>query len=216
VKNSYFTLRRPHPLLQGLDGTPRVVAASQQIHVRAHDKTLQPLTLVPSYPDLPMERMVMVEPETAIPAVFCRSFGQGRVVYFPSNIDATFWDLLVGDHLVLLANAVAWAADEPPPLAVAGPGLLDIALWRQEHSLAAHLVNLSNPMTMKGPFREILPIGPFEVRIRLPHGVTPRAVHLLEAAGPADYRLDAEAVVVSVPRVALHEVIAVDLSPVNG
>jgi hypothetical protein len=210
VKNSYFTLRRPHPLLKGLEGTPRVVATSQQIRVAPHDKTLQPLTLVPSYPDLPMERLVMAEPETAIPAVFCRSFGNGRVVYFPSNLDATFWDILVGDHLALLANAVEWAADEPAPMSVTGAGLIDVAYWRQEKSLTAHLVNLTNPMALKGPVREIIPAGPFEVSLRLPAGGTPRAVTLLEHGRPADFRCVADRLVVHVPRVGLHEVVAVD------
>jgi hypothetical protein len=211
VKNSYLTLRRPHPLLAGIEGTPRVVATSQQIHVRPHDKQLQPLTLVPSYPDLPMERLVMTEPETAIPAVFCRTVGKGRVVYFPSNLDATFWDLLVGDHLMLLKNAVEWAADEPPPLTVSGPGVVDLAYWRQEKSLTVHLVNLTNPMMLKGPLREILPAGPFEVSLRLPPGAVPRVVTLLESGTPAAYRRDGDRLIVTVPRVALHEVVAVEL-----
>jgi hypothetical protein len=204
-------LRRPHPLLAGIEGTPRVVATSQQIHVRPHDKQLQPLTLVPSYPDLPMERLVMTEPETTIPAVFCRTVGKGRVVYFPSNLDATFWDLLVGDHLMLLKNAVEWAANEPPPLTVSGPGVVDLAYWRQEKSLTAHLVNLTNPMMLKGPLREILPAGPFEVTLRLPPGAEPRAVSLLESGKPATYRRDGDRLIVTVPRVALHEVVAVEL-----
>ena len=45
--------------------------------------------------------------------VFCREVGKGRVVYFPMDIDRTFWEVLAADHLVLLKNAVEWAADEP-------------------------------------------------------------------------------------------------------
>lgn len=208
VKNSYLTPRGPHPLVKGLEDAPRVIGTSQRLHVTPHDNGLNPLTLVPSYPDLPMERDYTLTPATDIPAVFCRSFGKGRVVYFPSNIDATFWDLLVGDHLALLANAIAWAADEPQPLMVTGPGLIDVAYWRQAHSLAAHLVNLTNPMALKGPFREILPIGPFEVRLQ--STVTPQAVRLLEADTPADWRRDGDMLIVRVPRVALHEVVAID------
>ncbi len=212
VKNSFFTVRPPHPLVRGLEDTPRVVATSQRIHVAPHDNTLQPLTLVPSYPDLPMERLVMVEPETAIPTVFCRAFGKGRVVYFPSNLDGMFWDRMLGDHLTLLANAVAWAADEPSPLTVTGAGLIDVAYWRQEKSLAVHLVNMTNPMALKGPLREIIPAGPFEVSLRLPAGSTPHAVTLLESGEPADTRRDGDRLVVQVPRISLHEVVAVDLA----
>ncbi len=213
VKNSYLTLRPPHPLLRGLEDAPRVVAPSQQLHVMAHRSGLQPLTLVPSYPDLPMERLYTLEPETTIPAVFCQTVGKGRVVYFPSNLDRIFWDILQGDHLALLRNAVEWAADESAPLIVTGPGLLDIAYWRQETSLTAHLLNLTNPMALKGPFREIIPMGPFEVSLRLPAGTAPKAVRLLDAGLAAQYRRDGDRLIVAVPQVALHEIVTVDLAP---
>ena len=170
-----------------------------------------PLTLVPSYPDLPMERAYAIQAETDIPMAFCRTVDKGRVVYLPMNLDTTFWDVLSADHLLLLRNAVEWAADEPAPLTVAGPGFLDVATWRQEHSLAIHLVNMTNPMAMKGPYREIIPAGPFAVSLRLPPGASPATVKLLESGAPAQYRRDGDRLVVDVPRIALHEVVAVDL-----
>ena len=39
--------------------------------------------------------------------------GKGRVVYFPWDIDRTFWEVLAVDHGKLLRNAVDWAANEP-------------------------------------------------------------------------------------------------------
>ena len=36
--------------------------------------------------------------------------------------------------------------------------------------MTVHLVNLTNPMMMKGPFRELVAAGPFEVTVRLPAG----------------------------------------------
>ena len=48
--------------------------------------------------------------------------GKGRVVYFPWDIDRTFWEVLSPDHGKLLRNAVDWAANEPRPVTVTGPG----------------------------------------------------------------------------------------------
>ena len=113
MKNSYLTPRHPHPLTRGLEDAPRIIAATQQITVKPHDAATQPLTLVPSYPDLPMERVFPLTPNRPTsPMVFCREVGKGRVVYFPMDIDRTFWEVLAPDHLVLLKNAVDWAADE--------------------------------------------------------------------------------------------------------
>jgi hypothetical protein len=211
VKNSYLTPRHPHPLTHGLEDAPRIIGATQQITVRPHDAAKQPLTLIPSYPDLPMERVFAEKEETDIPMVFCRTVGKGRVVYFPMDLDRTFWEVLAPDHLVLLANAVAWAADETPPMMVTGPGLLDIAYWRQAGSLAAHLVNMNNPMMMKGPYREIMPAGPYTVSLALPAGAKVAAVRLLESGAVPKTARDGNRLVVEVPRIALHEVVAVDL-----
>jgi hypothetical protein len=212
VKNSYLTPRPPHALVRGLENAPRIIAAVEQVHVTAHEKTLQPLTLVPSYPDLPMERAYTTTETTGIPMAFCREVGKGRVVYFPMDIDRTFWEVLSGDHLLLLRNAVEWAMGGDQPLAVTGPGLVDLAYWRQEKSLAVHLVNLTNPMTMRTAIREILPMGPYRVTLKLPAGAEPASVKLLESGKPAQYSRQGNTLSVEIPSVALHEVIAVDLA----
>jgi hypothetical protein len=211
VKNSYLTPRHPHPLTRGLEDAPRIIAATQQLTVRSHDSTKPPLTLIPSYPDLPMERVYAAQEETNIAMAYCREVGKGRVVYFPMDLDRTFWEVLAPDHLVLLANAVTWAADERPPMMVTGPGMLDIAYWRQKNSLAAHLVNMNNPMMMKGPYREIMPAGPYTVTLGIPAGAKLGAVKLLESGAVPKTSRDGNRVVVEVPGIRLHEVVAVDL-----
>jgi hypothetical protein len=96
-------------------------------------------------------------------------------------------------------------------MTVKGPGMVDVSYWRQKDSVTAHLVNLTNPMAMKGYMREILPMGPYSVSLELPPGRTVKAVRLLEAGTPANTRNEAGRVVVEVPRITVHEVIAVDL-----
>ena len=70
----------------------------------------------------------------------------GRVAYFPWDIDRAFWEVLCIDHLKLLRNASEWPTDEQPLVTVTGPGLLDVAVWRQKSSMTVHLANLTNPM----------------------------------------------------------------------
>jgi len=111
----------------------------------------------------------------------------------------------------LLRNAVRWAAGGDQPMTVKGPGMVDVSYWRQKDSVTAHLVNLTNPMAMKGYMREILPMGPYSVSLELPPGRTVKAVRLLEAGTPANTRNEAGRVMVEVPRITVHEVIAVDL-----
>lgn len=88
---------------------------------------------------------------------------------------------------------------------------MDVSLWRQKGSITAHLVNLTNPMAMKGPYREIVPVGPFEVRVEIGKGQKVLGVKLLSTGAAARFRLEGGGVIVTVPSVGVHEVVAVDL-----
>ena len=212
VQNSYMTVHGPHPLTRGFDDTPRIMAGTKLVHVTPRETTKAALTLVPSYPDLPMERVFANTRETSTPMAYARTVGKGRAIYFPMDLDRTFWETSNQDHLALLRNAVEWAANAQQPLTVMGPGMLDVSYWRQKTSLTAHLVNITNPMAMKGYMREILPAGPFTVSLAVPPGAAIKGVRLLEAGTPVESRQENGRLIVAVPRVAVHEVIAVDLA----
>src|SRR6185295_5395140 len=108
-------------------------------------------------------------------------------------------------------NAIAWAADELQPVEVEGPGLLDVTVWRQRDSMTVHLVNLTNPMMMKGPVRDLIPVGPQRVHIRLPAGVVPGRVHLLAADAAPPFERSGPTLTLTVPSVLDHEIVAIDL-----
>ena len=216
--NSYLNLQKDpsgkiHPLLAGLGDTQRIINGTHQVHVAASGNSLPaPLLIEPTYPDLPMEAVFPRGNAGHDPGVFLREVGKGRVVYFPANIDRTFWDVLAGDHALLLRNAVLWANNEPGPLEVEGKGVLDVALWSQKDSITAHLVNLTNPMMLKGPIREIIPLSGQRVSIRLPKdGRRVSRARLLVAGSEVPFREEGGAIVVQVPTIELHEVVALDL-----
>jgi hypothetical protein len=85
-----------------------------------------------------------------------------------------------------------------------------VTVWRQRDSMTVHLVNLTNPMMMKGPLREVIPIGAQQVSIRLPDGTHPKKVQLLTAGKTVDYKLAGPVVTLTVPSVEVHEVVAID------
>jgi hypothetical protein len=94
---------------------------------------------------------------------------------------------------------------------VTGPGLLDVTLWQQKNSVTVHLVNLTNPMMMKGPVREVIQLGPQQVRVQLPGGGRARAVRLLVANSTPAYRDAGDSLEITVPSIAEHEVVAIDV-----
>ncbi|HUS07023.1 MAG TPA: hypothetical protein VMZ52_12025 [Bryobacteraceae bacterium] len=76
--------------------------------------------------------------------------------------------------------------------------------------MAVHLVNLTNPMTMRGSYREVIPLGPQSVSLRLPDRFRPRAAKLLVDGRQLHVNIRSGRLEVEVPGVGLHEVIAVD------
>jgi hypothetical protein len=159
-----------------------------------------------------MERVFASVWQTDTPMVYLRNVGKGRVAYFPFDLDRCFWETSNQDHAALLRNAVLWAAGGQQPLTVKGAGMVDVSYWRQKDSVTAHLVNLTNPMAMKGYMREILPMGPYTVSLEIPEGRSVKDVRLLEADAPATTRREGGRLVVDVPRIHIHEVVAVTLA----
>lgn len=217
MKNSYLRLKgdsktgRFHPVLAGLENAYRIINGIWRLEVTPRADFPSPVTLIPTYPDLPMEHVYPRIPETDIREVYLREVGSSRVAYIPFDLDRAFWEILNVDHGRLLGNIVDWATNEERPAAVTGRGLLDVTVWRQKQSMTVHLVNLTNPMMMKGPFRELLPIDKQEVRIHLPEGEKPKDVQLLVSGLRPDFNVDGRTVALTVPSVLDHEVVAIDL-----
>ena len=76
--------------------------------------------------------------------------------------------------------------------------------------MTVHLVNLTNPMMMKGPLRELIPSGPQKVRISLPAGVRPQTVRLLAANQTPRVERTPGYLTVIVPSILDHEIVAID------
>lgn len=206
LQNSYINLNPPHPLLRGLEDAGRIINGTSRVHTRStREGAPSPMTVVPSYPDLPMEDVYPPVPRTDVPAVHI----SGSVIYFPWDIDRTFWEVLARDHLILLRNAVELCTRGKASATVTGRGILDITVWRQRASFTVHMVNLTNPMMMKGPVREIYPVGPQKVRLQL--SAKPKSVRLCVARKPVAFRMDGSFIEFEVPSIELHEMVAIDI-----
>lgn len=95
MQNSYLTVETDagsgllHPILDGLEDAERIINGVHRVAANPLKRgEYSPLTLVPSYPDLPMEEVFPRVPKTDIPEVFVQEFGWGRVVYFPWDVVA--------------------------------------------------------------------------------------------------------------------------------
>lgn len=216
MRNSYLRLKNDpqtkqfHPVLAGLEDAYRIINTIHQVKVTPNGSFPSPVTLVPTYPDLPMEDVFPRVPETDTRELYLREAGKGRVAYIPGDIDRSYWQLMSSDHGKLLCNTLRWALNEEPVAGVKGPGVVDVATWRQKDSMTVHLVNLTNPMMMKGSFRELLPV-PANVSIKIPDNKKVTGVHLLMAGTEPPFENKAGRIELNVPQILDHEIVALDL-----
>ena len=217
MKNSYLKMNSEpgslahHEVLDGLADAFRIINGVWRLDVTPTMDFPSPITLIPSYPDLPMEHVYPREPDTDIRELYLRETGNGRVAYIPWDIDRTFWNILNVDHGKLLRNIFKWALNDPLPVNVKGSGVLDVTVWQQEKSMTVHLVNFTNPMMMKGPIRELLPVVAQEVAVKIPAGVIVQGVKLLVSGEIPNYDLSGGDLKLTIPRILDHEVVAIDL-----
>jgi hypothetical protein len=213
--NSYIRLEHEalphHELFAGLEDAPRIINGVYRLEVTPREASgLTPFTLIPSYPDLPMEKVFPRTGKTEISCLYLRKAG-GRVAYFPFDIDRTFWEVLSGDHLKVMRNTVRWANMEEPVVDVDGPGLLDVTAWRNKSWVTIHLVNLTNPMAMKGPYRDFFPVGPHTIKLNLPGNLQAKEARLLVADRSVEMARSGSELTIIVPSILDHEVVAVRL-----
>jgi len=217
MQNSYLRLRSGennqfHPVLEGLEDAFRIINSIHRVKVQPRESFPSPVTLIPTYPDLPMEDVYPRVPDTAIRELYLKEVGKGRVAYYPGDLDRTFWQIMNVDHGRILRNTIRWALGEEPVVKVEGVGLVDTTVWLQKDSMTIHLVNLTNPMMMKGPMRELIPLGEQRLTFELPKGKNVNEVKLLIGEKKPEYSVSEGKVRLTVPSILDHEAVALDLS----
>jgi hypothetical protein len=118
--------------------------------------------------------------------------------------------MLQPDHGNLITAAVRWALKKTPAIELTGKGIVDMAVREGAGVTVVHLVNLTNPMMMKGPLREWLPCPEQTIAITLRKGETLGAVRLVVAGEPAATWRDDDRVFITVPPFEREEVIRIE------
>ena len=169
-----------HVVLRGFEETDILPFGGELGPLKVETSARVLLTFVPAFPIYPPETAWMRQPTTEVPGLVLNTTATGaRVAFLPADLDRRFARDNLPDHGDLLANLVRWVAQDNLPLAIEGPGLIDCHLYRQPGRLILHLVNLTNAGTWRQPVHELIPIGPFEVRVKAPADVRGRRARLL-------------------------------------
>lgn len=212
VKNTYVEISGDHPINDGYDGAERIMGGTRLIEVKPAAGSSTPFLYVPDFPDLPMEE-VYPRKQADGAAVIARETGKGgRTVYIPWNIGEIFWEVLAADHGRLVSNVVRWALGKTQRVEVEGPGVVDIAVRESEDGLAISLLNLTNPMMMKGPVRDNIPLSKQKVAVEIPNGKTLHRAWLVVADRAAELSIENGRAIITVPEIERLEVLHLNWS----
>lgn len=169
-----------HPILKGFDETDIISYGGMLNPLKRDTGTEVLMTFIPQFPIYPPETAWMREPITDIPGLILNTFrGNARIVFLPADIDRQFGRYNLPDHGNLVANIVQWAAKGDIPLAVECAGLIDCNIYSQPGNIILHLVNLTSAGTWRQPVDEYIPVGPVNVKVRLPEGVSGKKLRLI-------------------------------------
>jgi hypothetical protein len=199
-----------HPVLQGFEETDIIPFGGSLQSLKVDEGALVPLTFIPEFPVYPPETAWMRETDSKIPGLVVSETAKGaRIAYLAADLDRRYLRELLPDHGNLLANLVRWAAKDGLPLSVRGSGLIDCHLYEQPGRIILHLVNLTSAGTWRSPIDELIPIGPLQVRVKLPAGVPGRSARRLVSPGAATLTVRQGWAEFEVKSILDHEVVVV-------
>lgn len=89
---------------------------------------------------------------------------------------------------------------------------MDCELYRQENRLILHVVNLTSAGTWRAPIHELIPIGPLQIKVRLPERFSANRFKTLVAGdGQAlKGRVDTGWASFELDRILDHEVVVIE------
>jgi hypothetical protein len=198
---------RPHPILEGFNGTNWLPGAQNRIPLKpVHDPAL---TVVPGFVRYPPELAYPPASRSDEPAVVLREVGTSRTAYFSGDIERTYWLTGHGDLLRLLHNTIHWITGNERIVEVEGDGFIEMLCWETPAGYAVHLLNYTNPNAHHGWMQSVYPLGPQTVQMKLPSGVRVKSVELLQAGRSAAFSFEGGNLQFTIPHIEDYEVSAI-------
>jgi hypothetical protein len=193
-----------HEILNGFDSADILPFGGRIENVVVEKSIAAPISFISEFPIFPPEFSWMREMDSGKPCVVLNeSEHGGRIVYLAADLDRCFRRDNFPDHGNMLINIIKWAANGTIPIEINGPGLVDCQIYEQDNSLIIHLVNLTG--TTQEPLHEIIPVGPFEIRIKhkgkVRSLVNQGALNINEKDGWTSFKID---------QLGLHDVLVIE------
>ena len=152
------------------------------------------------------------------PAMVVHQYGKGRTVYLAAGLDSAYYLYAYPYQRIMLAQALRWAAQTAPPIAVTAPMCVHSSFFRQQKDGKRLIVHLYNDVNTTGghafpqddaPLREeTLPIHDIQVRF---NGYKISRVHLEPEGFELPVHREGDQIEVTVPKLEIHSMVVAEL-----
>lgn len=209
--NAYSArIEKPHEILAGFSETTWIAGAQNRVPLKPVQGAVA--TVVPGFVRYPPELAYPSERKTDEPAVVLRESGKSRMVWFPGDIERTYWITGHDDLLRLLRNAIRWVSHDERVVQVEGPGLVEVFCWETAPGYAVHLLNYNTPNAFHGWVEETSAVGPQSVAMKLPSGVGVKTVELLRSGQKPSFAFRNQLLQFTAPLLEDYEVAAITVA----
>ncbi|HZQ44261.1 MAG TPA: alpha-amylase family protein [Acidobacteriaceae bacterium] len=209
--NAYSArLEKAHELLAGFSQTTWIAGAQNRVPLKPVDGAMA--TVVPGFVRYPPELAYPTQRQTDEPAVVLKESGKSRMVWFPGDVERTYWITGHSDLLRLLHNAIRWVSHDERVVSVDGSGLVEVFCWETEPGYAVHLLNYNTPDAFHGWVQAANPVGPQRITMKLPGGADVKAVELLRSGQKPAVAFRDQLLQFTVPSVGECEVAAITVA----
>lgn len=210
-KDTYqFILDRDHPVVAAdARETELLLTYGRTLLCRAHPAAHVVCTHVPTVNNQPPEKAWVPAWSREFPTLIDHQFGRGRCVYFANQPDQNSFDLGHPDVRRPLERAVRHlASGELPIVETTAPTSVHLGLTRSLATPSEFILSFVNTSSApERPLRELLPVGPISVTLKLGGPLAERRV--LRAPGACEVTSDGELIRIKLER--LEEFAAVHL-----
>lgn len=202
-------IRQRGALTEGFEETTWIAGPEWRQPIVPHRNAA--MTFIKPYPVYPPEAVYQREPPSDIPAMVSCEVGNSRLIYLAGDVDSSFWRL---DHMDLgrqMSNAVRWLLKGNNAVDVEGDGLMEVIAWETQRGFAIHLLNYNGANAFRGHMRKPVALTAQSVRVTLPVEKKIRHASLLHAGTPIDFQQTGSRVSLTVPKVGMYEVVALEI-----
>ena len=134
--------------------------------------------------------------------------GKGRTVYFAIPLGARYLEFGIRDFRNLIADAVAWVAQQPPPIRVSGAGdTLALTAFQQGERTLIHLVNSVRDET-RLPINETIPSR--NIQIEIDREAPARSVCALGDSAEMTWEQEGRLLSIDLSAVDFHVLLAIE------